>query len=144
MHSSWAMLRSFASEGDVAKQKLAPGTARRIAKYASPYKWAIVLFLVLTTVDALLVVATPLLLQRLIDDGVTPGDKTVVITLACIVAGLSNIRRNPGSCAALVLLADRRGPDLRHAKSGFRPRSTDASRVLYPHPDWRAHFTPEL
>ena len=89
MHSSWMMLRSFARDDDVANKKLAPGTARRIAKYASPYKWAIVFFLILTTVDALLVVATPLLLQRLIDDGVTPGDKTVVITLAAIVAGLA-------------------------------------------------------
>jgi ATP-binding cassette subfamily B protein len=89
MQSSWMMLRSYARDDQVGKQKLAPGTVRRIAEYARPYRVAIMLFLVVTVVDSLLVVATPLLLQRLIDDGVTPGDKSVVITISLIVAGIA-------------------------------------------------------
>jgi ATP-binding cassette, subfamily B, bacterial len=87
--SSWSTLRSFARDGSVAEQKLAPGTVRRVATYARPYRRPIGFFLGLTIVDALLVVASPLLLQRLIDDGVTPGDKQVVVTLALVVAGLA-------------------------------------------------------
>ena len=88
MHS-WSTLRSFARDGSVANQKLTPGTVRRIAGYASPYRRPIGFFLVLTVVDAFLVVASPLLLGRLIDDGVNQDNKQVVVTLALIVAGLA-------------------------------------------------------
>jgi ATP-binding cassette subfamily B protein len=86
---SWMALRSFTRDGSVADQRLAPGTVRRIGTYARPYRGSIVLFLVLTVIDALLVVATPLLTLRLIDDGVTPGNKQVVVTLALIVVALA-------------------------------------------------------
>ncbi len=89
MNSSWATLRSFSRDESVVDRKLAPGTVRRIAGYAAPYRTIIVLFLGFTVVDAFLVVATPLLLQRLIDDGVTPGDAQVVVTIAIIVAVLA-------------------------------------------------------
>ncbi|MCZ3385558.1 MAG: ABC transporter ATP-binding protein/permease [Actinomycetia bacterium] len=86
---SWSTLRSFARDGSVAEKKLTPGTVRRVAGYAIPYRRPIGYFLALTVVDALLVVASPLLLLRLIDDGVTPEDKQVVVTIALIVAGLA-------------------------------------------------------
>ena len=89
MQNSWMMLRSFARDSDVGRAKLAPGTVRRVGQYARPYAAQIIFFLIITVVDSLLVVATPLLLQRLIDDGVMPGDKTVVIVLAAIVAGIA-------------------------------------------------------
>jgi ATP-binding cassette subfamily B protein len=88
-HSAWMTLRSFSRDDSVADHKLTPGTVRRVAGYAQPYRAAIVVFLILTVVDALLVVATPLLLQRLIDQGVTPGDAQVVVTIALIVALLA-------------------------------------------------------
>ena len=83
------MLRSYSRDGSVGKQKLAPGTVRRIVDYSRPYRGQIIWFLLLTIVDALIVVATPLLLKRLIDDGVTPGNKTVVVTIALIVAAIA-------------------------------------------------------
>ena len=86
---SWMTLRSFTRDSSVTRQRLAPGTVRRIGGYARPYKWAIGFFLVLTVIDALLVVATPLMLARLIDDGVEQGNRQVVVTLALIVAGLA-------------------------------------------------------
>ena len=88
-HQSWSTLRSFARDSSVTEQKLAPGTVRRIAGYARPYRRSIGYFLVLTTVDALLVVASPLLLKRLIDDGVEKDNTQVVVTLALIMAGLA-------------------------------------------------------
>lgn len=86
---NWMTLRSYSRDGSIAQQRLAPGTVRRIGKYARPFRRSIGFFLVLTVFDALLVVASPLLLLRLIDDGVTPGDRQVVITLALVVAGLA-------------------------------------------------------
>jgi ATP-binding cassette subfamily B protein len=40
-------------------------------------------------IDALLVVASPLILQRLIDDGVNAGDRQLVVVLALLVAGIA-------------------------------------------------------
>ena len=62
------------------------GTLRRIAAFAKPYTGAIVAFLVLVVVDALLVVATPLLFKKIIDDGVVKGDAALVTWLSLLVA----------------------------------------------------------
>jgi len=82
-------LRSFTRDSSVADTKLAPGTVRRIAGYASPYRLSIVAFLILTVMDALLVVASPLILQKLIDDGVSAGNQQLVVGLALLVAGIA-------------------------------------------------------
>ena len=85
-NSPWALMRSM-SHGDEAKaEPLPPGTARRVLGYAKPFTRTIIGFLVLTALGSATVVASPLLLQRLIDDGVTPGDRGVVVVLALLVA----------------------------------------------------------
>jgi ATP-binding cassette subfamily B protein len=91
MHSSWATARSFTRDRSVAQRKLAPGTTRRVMSYARPYRRLILGFLVLVVFDAVLVVATPLLFRRLIDDGVAKGDRQVVVGLALVVAALAVI-----------------------------------------------------
>jgi ATP-binding cassette subfamily B protein len=58
---------------------------RRIAAFAKPYKVALILFLITVVIDAFLVVATPLLLRQLIDEGVIPGDSALVTRLAFTV-----------------------------------------------------------
>ena len=88
-HSAWSTARSFTRDRSVADRKLAPGTTRRILTYARPYRGLIAGFLVLVVFDALLVVATPLLFRRLIDDGVAKGDRAVVVGLALVVAALA-------------------------------------------------------
>ena len=47
----------------ITKQKLKPGTVKRIAAYARPYRWLLVAFLLATSVDAVITVVNPLLLQ---------------------------------------------------------------------------------
>jgi len=91
MHSSWVTARSFTRDRSVAQRKLAPGTTRRVMTYARPYRRLILGFLVLVVFDAVLVVATPLLFRRLIDDGVAKGDRQVVVGLALVVAALAVI-----------------------------------------------------
>jgi len=86
MHAGWGMMRSLTREPSVAQRKLAPGTARRVIGYARPYKSQIVVFLILVILDSALVVATPLLLGRIIDQGVMPGRADVVVKLSLIIA----------------------------------------------------------
>ena len=86
MHGNYAAYSSFRKDPSVVGQRLAPGTVRRIAAFARPYRTWIALFLVTVVIDAVLVVATPLLFKRIIDDGVTAGDSAVVIRLSLIVA----------------------------------------------------------
>jgi ATP-binding cassette subfamily B protein len=64
-------------------------TVRRILAFAGPYRRQIWSFLALVVVAACLVVATPLLFQRIVDDGVLAGDRGVVVTIALIIAGLA-------------------------------------------------------
>jgi len=86
MHGNYAAYSSFRKDPSVVGQRLAPGTVRRISAFARPYRTWIALFLVTVVIDAVLVVATPLLFKRIIDDGVTAGDSAVVIGLSLIVA----------------------------------------------------------
>jgi ATP-binding cassette, subfamily B, bacterial len=83
--AAWRVLRSFGDE-DLKSHALARGTLRRIAAFARPYSGIIVFFLVLVVVDALLVVASPLLFKTIIDDGVSKGDSALVTGLALLVA----------------------------------------------------------
>lgn len=77
--------RTLTQDQSVKDQKLKPGTVKRIARYALPYKKPLILFLITVVIDALLVVSTPLLLRKLIDDGVVPGDSNLVTRLALLV-----------------------------------------------------------
>ncbi len=77
------------SRDSVKGQRLKPGTTARVLRYANAYRRLINVFLAIVIVSALLVVATPLLLKQLIDDGVLRGDGGVVVRLSLIVALLA-------------------------------------------------------
>ncbi len=68
------------------RQGLAPGTVRRVIGFARPHRRALGWFLALVVVDALLVVATPLLFRNIIDDGVSKGNGRLVTILAAVIA----------------------------------------------------------
>jgi ATP-binding cassette subfamily B protein len=77
------------ADPSVKEQKLKPGTVKRIFSFARPYRTNIFIYLATVVVDAGLIVATPLLLKRLIDDGVIPKDPSVVTNLAILVGLLA-------------------------------------------------------
>ncbi|MFI9366798.1 ABC transporter ATP-binding protein [Kitasatospora sp. NPDC053057] len=52
-------------------------------------RWTVVLLLVGTVIDAVTTAASPLLLKKIVDDGILPGHTSVVISLCLVVAGLS-------------------------------------------------------
>ena len=89
MHSTWMSFRSLTQDQAVKNQKLKPGTLKRIAKFAIPYKVSLTFFLITVVIDAFLVVATPLLLRKLIDEGVIPKNGDLVTKLAFAVGVIS-------------------------------------------------------
>ncbi|GAC1610087.1 MAG: ABC transporter ATP-binding protein [Mycobacteriales bacterium] len=88
------VMRSFVRDPNVADSKLAPGTVRRIAGFASAYQRQLIAFLVVIVIDAVVGIAPPLVLAKIIDDGIgtnppTTGRPGLVVALALFVAGLS-------------------------------------------------------
>jgi ATP-binding cassette subfamily B protein len=77
------------ADQSVKEVKLKPGTVKRILSFARPYRKAIFIFLATVVVDAALIVTTPLLLLRLIDDGVIPKNGELITELAVIVGLLA-------------------------------------------------------
>jgi ATP-binding cassette subfamily B protein len=77
------------ADPSVKEQKLKAGTVKRIFVFAKPYRTSIIIFLCTVIVDAVLVVATPLLLRQLIDKGVIPKNAPLVTHLAILVGLLA-------------------------------------------------------
>jgi ATP-binding cassette, subfamily B, bacterial len=89
MMNQWHAMRGFSSDPSVTKQKLKPGTVRRIAGYARPYRLDLVIFLLAAALDAVVTVSYPLLLAVVLDDGVLRKNTGIVIGVAAAVAGLA-------------------------------------------------------
>jgi ATP-binding cassette, subfamily B, bacterial len=83
------MMRGFRMDPSITKQKLKPGTVRRIAAYARPYRLYLAIFLFVTCIDALITVVNPLLLRQIIDRGILHRDDPYVILLAALVAAVA-------------------------------------------------------
>ena len=81
--------RSMTADPSVKEQKLKPGTVKRIFEFAKPYQMYLTIFLFTVVIDAFLVVATPLILRKLIDDGVIPKNGPLITKLALIVGLLA-------------------------------------------------------
>lgn len=88
-HAAWMTHRSMTADPSVKEQKLKAGTVKRIFVFAKPYRTSIIIFLCTVIVDAVLVVATPLLLRQLIDKGVIPKNAPLVTHLAILVGLLA-------------------------------------------------------
>ncbi|MCA0336000.1 MAG: ABC transporter ATP-binding protein/permease [Actinobacteria bacterium] len=86
---NWQVIHSLTRDSSVKHVELAPGTTRRVLSYAVPYRGRIAAFLVFVVLDSVLVVATPLLLKSLVDDGIVGGDRGLVVRLSLLVALLA-------------------------------------------------------
>ncbi|MEY4337888.1 MAG: hypothetical protein RL680_783 [Actinomycetota bacterium] len=89
MHAAWMTHRSMTADPSVKQQKLKAGTVKRIFTFAKPYRFSIWVFLFTVIIDAALIVATPLFLRQLIDEGVIPKDGSLVTRLAIFVGLLA-------------------------------------------------------
>lgn len=88
---NWHAMRSFSRDRSITEQKLTAGTVRRIMSYARPYRRELIFFLLITALDAAAIVVVPLLLARLIDNGILPRDSAVVIGVGLAVAAVAVI-----------------------------------------------------
>lgn len=80
------IMRNLRADRTVLQRGLPKGTLKRVVSYAGPHRALIAAFLVFTVFDAAIVVVTPLLTQRLIDDGVLQKDLSVVVWVAAAMA----------------------------------------------------------
>ena len=85
----WSAHRTMTADPSVKNQKLKPGTIKRVFSFAQPYRLYLTIFLITVVIDAFLVIATPLLLRQLIDDGVIPKNGELITRLAFIVGLLA-------------------------------------------------------
>jgi ATP-binding cassette, subfamily B, bacterial len=83
--SHWMALES-AMQGEQPRRAFSRATLRRIAAFARPHRRALVVFLFLSVVTAVLAVATPVLAGRVIDAIVKGEDAGTVVTLAVLIA----------------------------------------------------------
>ena len=84
--AAWRHLRSDRS---VVNNRIDRRTVGRILRFAGPHRRLITGFLAITVVDAAMVVVTPLLVQRIVDDGILKDDRGLVAQLALGMAGVA-------------------------------------------------------
>ncbi|MFJ6079767.1 ABC transporter ATP-binding protein [Streptomyces sp. NPDC092369] len=82
-------MRVRQGEESLTRQRIKPGTVRRILPYARKYRWQVALLVFATSVSAAITAAGPLVLKKVIDDGILPKDLGVVVWLCVLLAGLS-------------------------------------------------------
>lgn len=97
MGGSAGMLRQgMLRSGEVGKHRLGRGVVRRVLGFAVPLRGLITVFLITVVATAVLGVVPPLLFREIIDTGVLAGDRTRVIVLASVVAGLAIVEAGVG------------------------------------------------
>ncbi len=89
-----SMMRSFRRDPEVRGKRLAPGTWRRIVRFAAPYHRQLTGFLAVIVVAAVVGVAQPLIFKKIIDGGIgtsppATGRPGLVVALAGLVAVLA-------------------------------------------------------
>ena len=89
MENAWMMYRSMTRDASVKDKKISRDTVKRILGYARPYKTLITFFLITLVFASLLSVAQPLLFRRIIDQGITPGNASLVTWTAIFIALLA-------------------------------------------------------
>jgi ATP-binding cassette, subfamily B, bacterial len=86
--ASWQAMRSFSRDSSVTRQRLKPGTVRRVASYARPYRRELTIFMIATALDAVVTVAVPLLLGLIVNK-IEAKDTRAVLVIAGAVAGFA-------------------------------------------------------
>ena len=120
----WETYRSLTRDGSVKKRGIKNGTVNRVLGYAKPLKKDISFLVFIVVIDAFLVIAQPLLFKRIVDDGISAGNRSVVIYTAIMVgflaifsAGLSIVTRMFSSRIGEGLILTLRGQVFNHVQA---------------------------
>jgi ATP-binding cassette subfamily B protein len=103
-------MRSFRRDDSVKRHRLAPGTMRRMAGFARPYRRMLAGFLALVVIDAAIGTANPLIFREIINGGIVHHNSRLVVGLALLVAGLAVV--DAGLSLAQRLVSSRVGEGL--------------------------------
>ncbi len=114
-------MRSMQRDRKILQHQLKKGTLPRILKFAQHYRPALIFFLVVVVLDAIVSSVSPLLLAAIIDKGI-PGHRTGLIVglavltavLAIADAGLSMIERRVSAIIGEGLIYDLRAEVFEH------------------------------
>ncbi len=88
-YSNWSALRSVMRSQQVQNRGFDRAILRRIYEFARPYRRALLLFLLLSVIGAILTVATPILAGRVVDAIVEGNNERQVVVLALLIAGIA-------------------------------------------------------
>ena len=120
----WETYRSLTRDGSVKKRGIKSGTVTRVLDYAKPLKRDISFLIFIVVIDAFLVIAQPLLFKRIVDEGISAGNRSVVIYTAIMVgflaifsAGLSIVSRMFSSRIGEGLILTLRGQVFNHVQA---------------------------
>ncbi|MEO7118048.1 MAG: ABC transporter ATP-binding protein [Candidatus Limnocylindrales bacterium] len=72
-------------DDSVLTEKLSPGIARRIIRFAWPYRRKLLLFVVLIVIDALVAAAVPFIYKTIIDRGIQGHDTNLIVILGALL-----------------------------------------------------------
>jgi ATP-binding cassette subfamily B protein len=86
IHGMPPMWRHLRTDRNAYDRGLSRATVLRVLRFAVPHRRSIAVFLPVTVLDAAMVVITPLLVQRIVDDGILKGDTGLVTMLALAMA----------------------------------------------------------
>jgi ATP-binding cassette subfamily B protein len=81
-----AAWRALHSDRGILENRIERRTLRRVVGFSRPHRRLIGVFLLCTVLDAGLVIVPPLLMARLVDQGILAGDVSVVVWLAVGIA----------------------------------------------------------
>ena len=84
-------MRSMRRDPALSKRALRAGTARRVLRFALPYRCILLLFLAVIVLDSLIGVATPVLAGRIVNEITGHGTVHTVVQIALVIAGLAVI-----------------------------------------------------
>ena len=86
--ANWHAMRGFSRDRSVTQQRIRPGTVRRIARYARPYRRHLTFFLAMAALAAVATVAVPLLLRSIVN-GILAHNSGLVVEVAGLTAGIA-------------------------------------------------------
>jgi ATP-binding cassette, subfamily B, bacterial len=87
--NNWQAYRGFTRDRSVTSKGVNRALVRRILGYAGNYRSLIVMFVITLVLVSLLSVAQPLMIPRLVDDGINQGNRQVVTVMALLIALLA-------------------------------------------------------
>jgi ATP-binding cassette subfamily B protein len=86
--AGWHLMRSMSRDPSVTERRLPPGTVKRIARFAAPYKRSLWAFLVLVVVDAFFGAAVPWIYGDIVS-AIVQHSRGLVVALAVTLAALA-------------------------------------------------------